>query len=63
MKVKEILWFNKGLYPKWDEPIAAQLLKDFDLDPDKKIKTLSRGMVAKGPSYPLWLADGSLDSG
>ncbi len=47
MKVKEILWFNKGLYPNWDEQIAAQLLKDFDLDPDKKIKTLSRGMVAK----------------
>jgi len=47
MKVKEILWFNKGLYPHWDEPMAAQLLKEFDLDPDKKVKALSRGMVAK----------------
>lgn len=47
MKVREVLWFNQGLYPHWDDNLAQSLLKDFDLDPQKKVKALSRGMVAK----------------
>jgi ABC-2 type transport system ATP-binding protein len=47
MKVKEVLWFNGNLYPNWDEQMAQQLLKDFDLDPKQKVKVLSRGMLAK----------------
>ena len=33
-------WF----YPNWDEDLARQLLKDFDLPPRRRIKRLSRGM-------------------
>jgi ABC-2 type transport system ATP-binding protein len=47
MKVKEVLEFNRGLYPLWDQGMAIQLLKDFDLDPAQRVKVLSRGMLAK----------------
>ena len=33
-------WF----YPNWDEDLAQQLLKDFELPPRRRIKRLSRGM-------------------
>ncbi len=47
MKVKENLDFNRGLYPQWKEDLAQELLKDFDLDPNQKVKSLSRGQGAK----------------
>ena len=33
-------WF----YPNWDEDLAQQLLRDFELPPRRRIKRLSRGM-------------------
>ena len=33
-------WF----YPNWDEDLAQQLLEDFELPPQRRIKRLSRGM-------------------
>ena len=41
----------KGLvapfYSRWNEKLFWKLLKDFDLNPKKKIKDLSRGMKMK----------------
>lgn len=47
MKVREALRFNAGLFEKWDNAYAEQMLLDFELDPNQKIKQLSRGQVAK----------------
>ncbi len=47
MKVREVLRFCAPFYPTWDDAHAAELLKRFDLDPEKKIAALSKGMLAK----------------
>jgi len=47
MKVREIIWFTKQFYPEWDDDLAENTRKDMDLDPDAKIKHLSRGERAK----------------
>jgi ABC-2 type transport system ATP-binding protein len=47
MTVAEIVSFTGHLHPKWDATLAARLVKDLDLDPTKRIKTLSRGTRAK----------------
>ncbi len=47
MKVSEALRFNAGLFEKWDNVYAQQLLKDLELDPNQRVKQLSRGQVAK----------------
>lgn len=47
MKVREALRFNAGLFEKWDNAYAEQLMVDLELDPNQKIKQLSRGQVAK----------------
>src|SRR5699024_6018688 len=43
-KVKEIVEFYKGAYPQWNEIRYSQLMKLFNLDENKKIKYLSKGM-------------------
>ncbi|MCA9426615.1 MAG: ABC transporter ATP-binding protein [Candidatus Omnitrophica bacterium] len=47
MKVREALRFNAGLFEKWDNAYAEQLLVDLELSPNQKVKELSRGQVAK----------------
>ena len=47
MKVREVLHFCEPFYPTWDGAHANELLERFDLDPEKKIDALSKGMVAK----------------
>ncbi len=47
MRVDEFMRYSQAFYPKWDEPYAAQLLEQFQLDPAQKIKTLSQGQQAK----------------
>ncbi len=47
MTVREICWFTSSFYSTWDNALCADLLKRFSLDPEKKIKELSRGMIAK----------------
>jgi len=47
MTVAEIVSFGSHLHPKWDPALATRLTKDLDLDPTKRIKTLSRGTRAK----------------
>jgi ABC-type multidrug transport system ATPase subunit len=47
MTVKEIVTFASRLHPKWDPGLASRLMDELELDPGKKIKTLSRGTRAK----------------
>lgn len=43
----EIEKFMSRLYKNWDEPLFYQLLKQFKINPAKKVKELSRGMKMK----------------
>lgn len=47
LQVKDISAVMKGIYQKWDEELFFKYLKDFNLDPNKIIKTLSKGMHKK----------------
>jgi len=47
MKVVELVRFTKSFYPAWNDAEEKKLLGRFGLDPDKKIRELSKGMVAK----------------
>jgi ABC-2 type transport system ATP-binding protein len=47
MTVAEIVSFAGRLHPKWDPALAARLTNDLELDPARKIRTLSRGTRAK----------------
>jgi ABC-2 type transport system ATP-binding protein len=43
MRVEEILRFLAPFYPTWDHDLALRYVRDFDLPPAAKIKTLSKG--------------------
>ena len=47
MKVREALWFTSRFYPAWSEEKAGELIESFQLDPEARIKTLSRGTHAQ----------------
>jgi ABC-2 type transport system ATP-binding protein len=47
MTVEEIVRFGSGLHPRWDGELAASLVKRLELEPNAKVKTLSRGTRAK----------------
>lgn len=47
MRIHELLRYTQAFYPQWDEAYANQLVKTFELDPEQKIKTLSRGQRAR----------------
>ena len=47
MRVRELMRYTQAFYPEWDEAYAEALRKQFMLDPESKIKTLSRGERAK----------------
>jgi ABC-2 type transport system ATP-binding protein len=47
MTVQSLLAYLKPFYPTWDDQRAADLVRDFDLPPDRKISALSRGMWMK----------------
>jgi ABC-2 type transport system ATP-binding protein len=43
MRVEQILRWTSSFYPTWDRAYEQQLLRQFDLPPKAKIKTLSKG--------------------
>ena len=43
MRVEQILKWTSSFYPTWDDAYAQQLLRQFDLPPKGKVKTLSKG--------------------
>ena len=47
MRVSELLRYTEAFYPRWDSAYAGQLLKQFGLDVDARIKTLSKGQRAR----------------
>ena len=47
MRVAELLRYTEAFYPRWDMAYAGQLLKQFGLDVDARIKTLSKGQCAR----------------
>jgi ABC-2 type transport system ATP-binding protein len=47
MTVSEILWFAGKLHPRWDAGVARELSERLGLEPDARIRTLSRGTRAK----------------
>jgi ABC-2 type transport system ATP-binding protein len=47
MKVGELLRYYGNFYPNWDVELEAQLVRQFDLPLDRKLKHLSRGVRVK----------------
>jgi ABC-2 type transport system ATP-binding protein len=47
MTVDYFLRYLKPFYPSWDDARVAELLKQFNLPIDRKLKNLSRGMLMK----------------
>jgi ABC-2 type transport system ATP-binding protein len=47
MKVSRLIRFVSSYYPSWDHEYCSSLLARFELDPDKQINNLSKGMRAK----------------
>lgn len=47
MRVREIVEFTGSFYPTWNQAHVASLLDQFGLDPDRRVKNLSRGMGAQ----------------
>ena len=47
MTVRQFLDYCRPLYPNWDRPFEAQLMRQFDLPEKTKLKDLSRGMRMK----------------
>ncbi|MFC4556821.1 ABC transporter ATP-binding protein [Virgibacillus kekensis] len=46
LKVKNVLRIYSFFYPKWDGELAEELVKEYNLNPNAKIKALSKGMVS-----------------
>ncbi len=47
MTVEYFLHFLRPFYPTWDDTLAGDLLRQFELPPGRKLKQLSRGMYMK----------------
>ncbi len=47
MKVGELLEYLREFYSTWDLDLESSLLRQMELSPDRKIKSLSRGMKMK----------------
>jgi ABC-2 type transport system ATP-binding protein len=47
MRVGELMSYTRAFYPCWDDRLARELLKMFELDVGQKIRTLSRGQRAR----------------
>lgn len=47
MRVREAVNFCRSLYDTWNDELCADLLRQFGLDENKRVKQLSKGMVVK----------------
>jgi ABC-2 type transport system ATP-binding protein len=47
MRVGEMLRYYRSFYPNWDRELEAQLVRQFELPLERKLKHLSRGMRMK----------------
>ena len=47
MRVHEVIGFCKSCFPTWNDQTCREMLDLFCLDPEKKVKHLSKGMLTK----------------
>jgi ABC-2 type transport system ATP-binding protein len=47
MRVRELIRYVAAFYPTWDHDYAERLRREFDLDPNAKVKHLSKGQRAR----------------
>lgn len=47
MRVKEVTGYCRSAFAKWNDETCRELLERFELDPNKKVKQLSKGMLVK----------------
>jgi ABC-2 type transport system ATP-binding protein len=47
MTVRQFIAYCRAMYPQWDAAFGEKLLAQFNLPPDRKLKSLSRGMKVK----------------
>ncbi len=47
LRVRQLCRLGELAFARWDRAAAAELCRRFDLDPEKEIKQLSKGMAAK----------------
>ena len=47
MTLRQLINFCRPLYPTWNTALSDKLVQSFDLQPDQKLKSLSRGMKMK----------------
>ena len=47
MKIREVVGFCKSCFPTWNDDTCREMLELFGLDPEKKVKHLSKGMLTK----------------
>ncbi|MBX3440653.1 MAG: ABC transporter ATP-binding protein [Planctomycetaceae bacterium] len=47
MRVDELIRFTQAYFPSWDEKYAGRLQEMFALDPQQRVKSLSRGQKAR----------------
>jgi len=47
MRIGELMRYQQGFFPAWDEAFANELLDAFELDPQARVKNLSRGQRAR----------------
>ncbi|MDB5341138.1 MAG: ytrB [Planctomycetaceae bacterium] len=47
MRVDELLNYTRAFFPDWDPVFARELLDTFELSVNQKVKTLSRGQLAR----------------
>src|SRR5688500_12688992 len=47
MRVAELLRYMQPFYPRWDQEYAEQLREQFGLEPEARIRTLSKGQQAR----------------
>src|SRR5258708_1536001 len=47
MRVRELLRYLRAFYPAWDDDFAEELRRTFALDPEARVRELSRGQRAR----------------
>lgn len=47
MRISQLMSYSQAFYPKWDEGFAEELRDMFELDPQQRIRGLSRGQRAR----------------
>jgi ABC-2 type transport system ATP-binding protein len=47
MRVRHLLDYTAAFYPRWNEALVAELLREWDVPADRRVRTLSPGVLQK----------------